>query len=90
MNAFHHLRNSFCILFPFPFPARNTLLYPDTPAYKIIFKQKQRIVLSYTILCFLFHQSTVTIGLILVEMTQLMPKIHTIISATIQRRDIVA
>ena len=36
-------------------------------------KQKQRIVLLYTILCFLFHQSTVTIGLILVEMRGVEP-----------------
>ena len=73
MNAFHHLRNSFCILFPFPLSARNNLFYPDTPAYKSMFKQKQRIVLLYTILCFLFHQSTVTIGLILVEMRGVEP-----------------
>lgn len=38
-----------------------------------MFKQKQRIVLLYTILCFLFHQSTVTIGLILVEMRGVEP-----------------
>ena len=40
MNAFHHLRNSFCILFPFPLSARNNLFYLDTPAYKIIFQTK--------------------------------------------------
>ena len=36
-------------------------------------QQKQRIVLLYTILCFLFHQSTVTIGLILVEVRGVEP-----------------
>lgn len=40
---------------------------------KSFFKQKQRIVLLYTILCFLFHQSTVTIGLILVEVRGVEP-----------------
>ena len=42
-------------------------------AHQTACKQKQRIVLLYTILCFLFHQSTVTIGLILVEMRGVEP-----------------
>ena len=44
-----------------------------TATHQTACKQKQRIVLLYTILCFLFHQSTVTIGLILVEMRGVEP-----------------
>ena len=52
MNAFHHLRNSFCILFPFPLSARNNLFYLDTPAYKIIFQTKTEnsAVISYPLI----------------------------------------